>query len=400
MIRTALKSPSILVAVRIGLGGLAFSLGNLMFAESLPVAEFTVIVLIMAVSQIAMCTGPLGADTLVNRTSGVPAPKAWLRVLANCALVAFLLSSAAGYYYEFDISSSSILFVICFGCGMNQFASAVFQSKQDFRKSQWIRQIHNVIFLLAAAATVWLGLTDALPAILAIAAGYILVPYLVWGRLTSGPSQSDTPNEMSDIKWDDGYSIVANTLATIMLATLERLSIPSLLGGKELATFAVLAAISGAPFKILQTGIRFTLLPRLRATQDKREVRQILAHESAISGAATFASCIAVMIVTPIIIEQFFAEKYSLSTGLIIAALFGGIGKVLSSFTTVVTTSLGTKSELQKLNYWSWISLAVAIAAAVGGSAYGLTGLVYGVSIGWYVYSLAGLALSLKYIVD
>lgn len=400
MIRTALKSPSILVAVRIGLGGLAFSLGNLMFAESLPVAEFTVIVLIMAVSQIAMCTGPLGADTLVNRTSGVPAPEAWLRVLANCALVAFLLSGAAGYYYDFDISSSSILFIICFGCGMNQFASAVFQSKQDFRKSQWIRQIHNGIFLLAAAATVWLGLSTALPAILAIAAGYLLVPYLVWGRLSSNLGQSKTPEESSELKWDDGYSIVANTLAIIILATLERLSIPNLLGEKELATFAVLAAISGAPFKILQTGVRFTLLPRLRITQDKAEVRRILAHESAISGAATFASCIAVLIVTPIIIEHFFAEKYSLTTGLIIAALFGGIGKVLSSVTTVITTSLGAKSELQKLNYWSWISLAVALVASIAGSTYGLTGLVYGVSIGWYVYSLAGLALSLKYILD
>ena len=146
----------------------------------------------MAVSQIAMCTGPLGADTLVNRTSGVPAPEAWLRVLANCALVAFLLSGAAGYYYDFDISSSSILFIICFGCGMNQFASAVFQSKQDFRKSQWIRQIHNGIFLLAAAATVWLGLSTALPAILAIAAGYLLVPYLVWGIILESRSIKNT----------------------------------------------------------------------------------------------------------------------------------------------------------------------------------------------------------------
>ena len=278
MIRTALKSPSILVAIRIGLGGLAFSLGNLMFAESLPVAEFTLIVLVMAVSQIAMCTGPLGADTLVNRTTGIPAPATWLRVLANCALVAVLLAGAAGYYYDFSISSSSILFIICFGCGMNQFASAVFQSKQDFRKSQWIRQIHNGIFLLAAAATVWLGFGTALPAILAIAAGYLLVPYLVWGRLTSESTQSDPLSKPSEIKWDDGYSIVANTLATILLATLERLSIPNLLGEEELATFAVLAAISGAPFKILQTGVRFTLLPRLNVTRNKGEVRHILAR--------------------------------------------------------------------------------------------------------------------------
>ena len=110
----------------------------------------------------------------------------------------------------------------------------------------------------------------------------MLVPYLAWGRLSSNLGQSKTPEESSELKWDDGYSIVANTLAIIILATLERLSIPNLLGEKELATFAVLAAISGAPFKILQTGVRFTLLPRLRITQDKAEVRRILAHESAI----------------------------------------------------------------------------------------------------------------------
>jgi hypothetical protein len=283
---------------------------------------------------------------------------------------------------------------------MNRFASAVFQSKQDFRRSQWIIQIHNGIFLCVAALTVWLGIGTALPAFLAIAAGFCIVPILVWIRLSPESARTANLEKGSNIQWNEGYSIVANTLATVILITLERFSIPNLLGEEKLATFAVLAAISGSPFKILQTGVRYTLLPRLRAAVNKGEIKSILARESIISGFGVFVACLAILLVTPLIIELFFAEKYSLGTGLIIAALFGGTGQVLSSFSTVITTSLGVKQDLQILNYWSWISLAVGVIGAIAGSSFGLTGLVFGVSLGWYVYFLVGIVLSLKYIAD
>jgi hypothetical protein len=131
---------------------------------------------------------------------------------------------------------------------MNRFGSAVYQSKQDFRKSQWITQIHNGIFLLAAAATFSLSLTTALPAFVTIAVAYVLVPSLVWARLSSESAHSTALNRTSDIKWEEGYSIVATTLAIVLLMQLERLSIPNLLGERELATFAVLAAIVGSPY--------------------------------------------------------------------------------------------------------------------------------------------------------
>jgi hypothetical protein len=119
-----------------------------------------------------------------------------------------------------------------------------------------------------------------------------------------------------------------------------------------------------------------------------------------ISGVAIVLSGLAIAVVTPWLMRVFFAEKYSLGAGLIVAALFSGTGKVFSSFSAVVTTSLGGKKVLQKLSYWSWISLAVGIASAVAFSSFGLTGLVYGVSVGWYLYFCAGLALSARYIFD
>jgi hypothetical protein len=400
MIRMALKSPSILAIVRIGLGGLAFSLGSLMFAETLPVGEFTAVVLMMALSQVALCTGPLGADTLINRVRGTPARSAWFRVLLTCAVVAALLAGASIYSYEFTILNASILFIICLGSGMNRFASAVYQSRQDFQKSQWITQIHNGIFLLIAAVTFSLNLDTALPAFVTIALAYVLVPSLVWTRISSELASSTALNPTSDIKWDEGYPIVATTLAIVFLAQLERLSIPNLLGERELATFAVLAAIVGGPFRVLQIGMRYTLLPRLNGARNKLEIRQILVRDTMIAGIAIGLASLAIAIVTPWLMRVFFAEKYSIGAGLIVAALVGGTGKVVSSLSAVVATSLGEKKTLQRLNYWSWISLTVAITSAVICSSFGLTGLVYGVSVGWYLYFFAGLALSAQYVVD
>jgi hypothetical protein len=396
----ALRSPSILAIVRIGLGGLAFSLGSLMFAETLPMAEFTAVVLMMALSQVALCTGPLGADTLINRVRGTPARSAWLRVLLTCAVVATLLTGASIYSYEFTILNASILFVICLGSGVNRFASAVYQSRQDFRKSQWITQIHNAIFLLIAAVTYSLNLDTALPAFVTIAVAYVLVPSLVWARISSELASSTALNRTSDIKWDEGYPIVASTLAIVFLAQLERLSIPNLLGERELATFAVLAAIVGGPFRVLQIGMRYTLLPRLNDARNKLEIRQILVRDAMLAGIAIGLASLAIAIVTPWLMRVFFAEKYSIGAGLIAAALVVGTGKVVSSLSAVVTTSLGEKKTLQKLNIWSWISLAVAIVSAVVCSSFGLTGLVYGVSVGWYLYFCAGVVLSAQYVVD
>jgi O-antigen/teichoic acid export membrane protein len=330
----------------------------------------------------------------------MPAGRAWLRVLLTCALVAALLTVASIYSYDFTIFNASILFIICWGCGMNRFASAVYQSRQDFRKSQWITQIHNGIFLLIAAVTFSLSLNTALPAFVTIAAAYVLVPSLVWARISSELASSTALNRTDDIKWDEGYSIVATALAIVFLTQLERLSIPSLLGEHELATFAVLAAIVGGPFRVLQIGIRYTLLPRLSGARNKHEIRQILVRDAIIAGIAVGLASLAIAIVTPWLMRVFFAEKYSIGAGLISAALIGGTGKVFSSISAVVTTSLGEKKTLQRLNYWSWISLAVAIASAVVCSSFGLTGLVYGVSVGWYLYLCAGLALSAQYVVD
>jgi hypothetical protein len=354
----------------------------------------------MALSQVALCTGPLGADTLINRVRGTPARSAWFRVLLTCAVVAALLAGASIYSYEFTILNASILFIICLGSGMNRFASAVYQSRQDFQKSQWITQIHNGIFLLIAAVTFSLNLDTALPAFVTIALAYVLVPSLVWTRISSELASSTALNPTSDIKWDEGYPIVATTLAIVFLAQLERLSIPNLLGERELATFAVLAAIVGGPFRVLQIGMRYTLLPRLNGARNKLEIRQILVRDTMIAGIAIGLASLAIAIVTPWLMRVFFAEKYSIGAGLIVAALVGGTGKVVSSLSAVVATSLGEKKTLQRLNYWSWISLTVAITSAVICSSFGLTGLVYGVSVGWYLYFCAGLVLSAQYVVD
>ena len=64
-----------------------------------------------------------------------------------------------------------------------------------------------------------------------------------------------------------GRSLALAGLAAsgLLLVQLERLVLPHLLPLSDLALYGVLGAIAGSLFRVLQMGVGFSLLPRLRA---------------------------------------------------------------------------------------------------------------------------------------
>src|SRR5579862_723158 len=76
LLRSAWQSPALRVAVALGLGGVAYAGGNLILARALPTDEFGRFALVLALVQIGIALGGVGADVVVNRHRLAPRP--WL----------------------------------------------------------------------------------------------------------------------------------------------------------------------------------------------------------------------------------------------------------------------------------------------------------------------------------
>jgi hypothetical protein len=98
-------------------------------------------------------------------------------------------------------------------------------------------------------------------------------------------------------------------------------------------------------------------------------------------------------VLTPLIERWLLAGKYHLSMGLIVAALFSGVAKIAHAFARATATALATSRELALVNGAGWLSAALAIGAAIVAAPWGLTGLIYGIGVGWLAWAVASFAV-------
>jgi hypothetical protein len=174
----------------------------------------------------------------------------------------------------------------------------------------------------------------------------------------------------------------------MLLIQLERLVIPYVLPLADLALYGVLGAIVGSLFRLLQMGVGFTLLPRLRRAATVEERRRLIAQELRLATVVAVAGAAAILVVTPMLERWFLAGKYQLPLALVIAALASGIAKIAHAFAKATSTALATPRELALVNGAGWISAALGTGAAVFGARWGLTGVIYGVGTGWLAWAI------------
>src|SRR5690606_12271055 len=209
----------------------------------------------------------------------------------------------------------------------NRFGTASLPTPQRFAFSLLLARIHDDV-LLRAVPVLWLTRRDeALPIAMMIATSDLITCVVGWRasrriRLGTGESPPLRNFVRESIA---GFGIL---LATQVLWQLERLVIPRTLTMEDLATFAVVAAIAGSPFRMLQIGAGHTLLPGLRACRRREDVRRLMKHEGTIIFGAAGASVLAVVIVTPWIAERFLMGRYDISAALIAAVILTGLVKV------------------------------------------------------------------------
>jgi O-antigen/teichoic acid export membrane protein len=282
------------------------------------------------------------------------------------------------------------------GGGAMVVAAAQFQSEQRYGLSLSLTQSPNLVLIVAALAVTLTGTTKASLPLLISALGFVVSGIIGWWILFR--ERASKPHRGNGFPWREALSLAGLNAAGLLLVQLDRLVIPYVLTLHDLATFGVLAAIAGSLFRVLSMGVGYTLVPRLRAAATVVERRRLIAHEAKLIGVIIVAGSVTIWFLTPWIERAFLAGKYHIGGSLLAATIFSGVAKIMNSFTKAAVTALASGNEVSLINLLGWASVAVALAAAILGARWGLTGVIYGVGLGWLLRAVTQAHLILRHL--
>jgi O-antigen/teichoic acid export membrane protein len=395
-VRELWRSPTLRGAVVYGASGIGFAGANLILARVLPTAEYGLFTLVLALVNLGFALAPAGIDGIVNRRHIEAGPKLLRRTIAASMLVGVVLVMIAEITYEMSIPLLLVLFVSTAAGGVMVVAGAQFQSERRYGISLALTQSPNLALVVAALAVMVSNHREARLPLLISALGFVLASACGWWILFRERAAKQVHD--SWFPWREALSLAGINASGLLLVQLDRLIIPHVLTVHDLATYGVLAAIAGSLFRVLQMGVGYSLVPRLRVADSVSERRRLIAHEAKLVGAIVVGGSVVIWFVTPLIERWFLMGKYHLGASLLVATLFSGVAKIMNAFTRSTVTALATPAEVSMVNLFGWASAALAIPAAVFGARWGLAGVIYGVGLGWLARALTALLLTLRHL--
>jgi O-antigen/teichoic acid export membrane protein len=265
----------------------------------------------------------------------------------------------------------------------------VFQEDGKATGALGLLQVHNYTLLIAAGFVGLLARGGAALVIGVVALGYACTAS--WGywhvRRNTGRSRKAVSVRLL---LSEGAAIVGLSVAVQTLFQFERLAIPKFGSMEMLATYAVLAAVAGSAYRMIQMGNSFTLLPGLRAAPHRQAARAVIRSESITAAIAAAASTVLVMVGGPLVFHYLLHDKYRIGWPLLAVMVAIGLARVWEGFSSTIVAALGDTTRMAQLSVASWVSLGVALAGALIGSAHGLFGILCGMQAAWLVLAAAG----------
>ena len=390
------RSPTLRSVAVLGLSGVGFAVANLMLARALTTAEYGLLTLVIALVNLGYPLAPAGVDGVVNRLRLEAGPRLLGRTLWAIVPAALLFGAIGLLGYETSPFVTLMILVSTMAGGALVVAAGQFQSEQRFGISLALNQSPNVILLLSALWVALAGTHGAEPPLLVWTAGFVVTAAAGWSVLFR--ERHAKPHRSVAFPWSEAFAIAGMSAAGLLLIQLERLLIPHLLPLHDLATYGVLAAIVGSLFRVLQMGVAYSLLPRLRAAPGVLERRRLIAREAGLVIPIVALGSAAIWIATPYLERWFLGGKYHLPAALVAAALVTGLAKILSGFAQSTVSALADARELSVVSMLGWVAVAIAAIAAIAGSRWGLPGVIYGVGIGWLVRSSTALYMTARHL--
>ncbi len=384
--RSLLRSSALKAAAALGASGLALAAGNLLLARLLPPSEFALFSLIFSIVMIGISIGPIGADVTLTRRRFEPDSKLHGQIFLTSTVVALFLVVFAAVTYPMRWGLLLCIFVSIVAGALKTVGVAHFRSQQKFGIALLLTTSTNVALLLASIVAFAANAQSALWPGVALSLSLTLTSVLAWHSVSRGARKS---GNMEKYAWIEGFAAVSFAGAGMILSAFDRLVIPHFLGLPALATFSVLATIAGSPFHMLHLGIGYTLLPALRNAKNQPLRLQVFKHETLVVGLVGFLAALAVLWLTPSIVEWVLGDRYHIDRALALAAIVAGVLKVAGSLAAAVVNALGAGKHLVQLSIVGGFAIGVSLVGAFIGAKWGLVGLIYGVSAGWLFRAIA-----------
>jgi O-antigen/teichoic acid export membrane protein len=371
-------SPVLRVGAGFAATGLAFSLANLVLARYLSRDAYGLVSLVVGILVISTAVAPAGTDLVVLRGFTAPRGKLYARAASTGAVVALAVAGWAAVQYHLPSNLVAIIALTTFTGGLTVVSATWLQARQRFWSGLCMAQCANLLLLVSAVASAIRPTAGADLPLWILAGGYAVAAVVGWRYLAEAGDAPGAP-----YRWEQAASLIVVNAASLIFMQTERLIAPSLLGLADVATFGVAATLVGSPFRMLQTGVGYTLVPRLRATSDTSERRRLVVVEGRVAAVAVVGAAMLAWVASSLIVRWFLAGKYQLEPALVAATIWSGILRVISAFATSIVTALGSTRQLGLLGVIAWLSVAIGVAGGVIGARWGLSGLVFGVAAGW-----------------
>ena len=394
--RSLWYSPTLRTVVIYGASGLGFAGANLILARFLPTSEYALFTLYIALANLSFALAPIGVDGMVQRHHLDAGPTLLKHTLGAGLVTGVGTMLVGGLAYDLQPGLLILVFASTVGGGAMAVAGAQFQSEQRYGLSLALTQSPNLMLMVAALAVIATGTREAHLALIISSLGFVLAGILGWWILFR--ERASKLHRDTRFPWAEALSIFGLNAAGLLLIQLDRLIIPHVLTLHDLATFGVLAAIAGSLYRVLSMGVGYSLVARLRAAGSIMERRHLIAHEAKLVSVIIVAGSLVIWFLTPWIERAFLAGKYHLSGALLAATVFSGIINIVNSFTKSTVTALATAGEVALVNLLGWVSVGVAIAAAIFGARWGLAGVIYGVALGWLLRAITAFYVTLRHL--
>ena len=382
------------------LGGGGFAVANLLLARNLPVEEYGLIVLFVAVIQLGATLGPAGMDAMAVRHR-LPAT---VQLFSRVALTGTLLGGGAAIclHFFFGVKIDGLLAVLLIigvlFAAANKIACSFLLSLGRVRRSMAMLMVINGAMLIGAGIITFSGSEEMEPVAVVIVVAYAISAAYGWYvgyrelRAESAPSVPGLGKE--------ALSITMTQTSTAVLNQLDRILIPRIASSAALGEYAAATTLAGSPFNMLQSAALHTLIPKLRNCTNVRAVLQLLRHEAV--AALTFASlaAVAAAVVVPRIGPLLFKGKYDFDIDLVQLIIGLGLLKIWQSFGSATIQALGSRRALFWQSVASWAALAVAAIGAFLFAERELESIVSAIGIGWLLLCIASTAIAAQAILN
>ena len=378
------------------LSGVGFTGSNLILARVLSTEQYAIFTLVIALGNLGYALAPAGLDGVVTRHHLDASPSllsrtTWAALLVGAGFAAIGIAS-----YGMSATLAAMLFVSTAAGGLMVVAAARFQSEQRFARALMLNQSPNIVLLLAAGASVLTRVPGAWLPVLISMVGFAVAAAYGWAALLR--ERAGRASGRVEFAWGEALAFAGLNASGLLLIQLERLVLPHVLPLADLALYGVVAAIAGSVYRVMQMGVGFSLLPRLRAATTIIERRRLVSHEARLVGGMAVLGSAAIWLFTPLLERWFLAGKYHLAGPLLLAVIASGLAKIANAFSKATAAAMADPRELSLINASGWISVGLALAGAWIGARWGLTGVIYGVAVGWLVRAAVTFVLVLRHL--